>query len=60
MIMCAMGGLEVAYLALAEALSLAEELDSAEHPTTIEGLARRREAEIDQVLKGRRRRRYLL
>jgi hypothetical protein len=52
--------LEVAYLVLAEALSLAEELDSAEHLTTIEGVARRREAEIDQVLKRRRRRRYLL
>jgi hypothetical protein len=52
--------LEAAYLVLAEALSLAEELDSAEHLTTIEGLARRREAEIDQVLKRRRRRRYLL
>jgi hypothetical protein len=51
---------EVAYPALAEALSLAEEFDSAEHLTTIEGLARRREAEIDQVLKRRRRQRYLL
>jgi hypothetical protein len=58
--MCAMERLEVAYLALAEALSLAEELDSAEHLTTIEGLARRREAEIDQVLKRRRSRKYLL
>lgn len=60
LIMCAMERLEVAYLALAEALSLAEKLDCAEHLTTIEGLARRREAEIDQVLKRRRSRRYLL
>jgi hypothetical protein len=58
--MCATKRLEVAYLALAEALSLAEELDSAEHLSTIEGLARRRKAEIDRVLKSRRMRRHLL
>jgi hypothetical protein len=57
--MCAKERLEVAYLALAEALSLAEELDSPEHLSTIEGLAKRREAEIDRVLRRRRRRRYL-
>ena len=55
--MCATERLEVAYLALAEALSLAEELDNAEHLRTIEGLAKRRQAEIDRVLKWRRKRR---
>jgi hypothetical protein len=49
--------LEAAYRALAEALSLAEELNDAEQLSTIEGLAKRRRAEIDRVLRWRRKRR---
>ena len=55
--MHAMERLEAAYRALAEALSLAEELNDAEQLSTIEGLARRRRAEIDRVLRWRRKRR---